>query len=132
MKHEDHEKLKAETKKKKRETPDDLETPAKKKSNGKNKVPEGMGGRTVKALSCIICSRPRECDQRGTACPTCLNVMRSNHVRSIEKVLSDEGLKDKIQKASVEIKPVPTEEDGFGSALRQMEKLFRQLNRMAK
>ena len=67
--------------------------------------PEGCGGKTQRAESCIICERPRTKDQRGSACPTCLNRMRAHNTRSIQAVLSNSNLHEEIKDESLKEKP---------------------------
>ena len=81
-----------------------LSTSAKK---AKKDLPTGCGGKTFKAKECCLCHRPRDSEQRGSACPTCLRKMREHGVRSISKVLSQEDLLTKIRSESLAANPLP-------------------------
>ena len=113
-------------------------TPAKKpenkgtdKSGKKKKRPlhEGMSGTQRRALECVVCSRPRESDQRGKACPTCQNVMRQLNARSIPAVLADESLQSKISQESLAAKPIPHHHADMRNKLASMERMLRDLKR---
>ena len=84
------------------------ETPAGKK---KKIPPPGCGGAHKKALTCQICTRPRERDQRGSACPTCQKVMREKNCRSIPKVLADPEKCEEIRNESLKLRPLSSPDD---------------------
>lgn len=73
----------------------------------KKVLPAGCGGKTSKAQDCCLCHRPRQPDQRGSACPTCLRKMRECGERSISKVLGQEDLLTKIRSESLAANPLP-------------------------
>ena len=109
---------------------DELTPAGKSEKKTKKDMPEGCGGVTAKALSCVICERPREMDQRGQACPTCQNVMRSSHkIRSIPLVLKDDSLKQSIAIQSLKQKPSrePKVSQNMSRKLADMEKLLQEL-----
>lgn len=86
--------------------------------------PEGCGGKTQRAESCIICERPRTKDQRGSACPTCLNRMRAHNTRSIQAVLSNSNLHEEIKGESLKEKPFRvTQPEEMQKTLAKLEKL---------
>eukprot|EP00435_Cladocopium_sp_Y103_P048839 s189_g14.t1 len=122
---------KAKVQGKKRKPVEEPETPEEKP---KKILPEGCGGFTTKAMSCQICSRPRETDQRGSACPTCLQIMRGKdfNVRSISKVLADKALHDAIRSKCLEIKPIRSQqhEEHLRNTVSQVEKYLKELKRM--
>ena len=116
---------------KKRKPVEDPETPEEKP---KKILPEGCGGFTTKAMSCQICSRPREVDQRGSACPTCLQIMRGKvfNVRSISKVQADKAMHVAIRSKSLEMKPIRSQqqEEHLRNTVSQVEKYLKELKRM--
>ena len=116
---------------KKRKPAEEPETPEEK---SKKILPEGCGGFTTKAMSCQICSRPRDVDQRGSACPTCLQIMRGKdlNVRSISKVLADKAVHNAIQSKSLEVKPIRSQqqEENLRDLVSKVEKYLQGLKRM--
>jgi len=112
------------------EKADELTPAGKSDKKTKKNMPEGCGGVTAKALSCVICERPREMDQRGQACPTCQNIMRSSHkIRSIPLVLKDDTLKQTIAVQSLKQKPSreSKERQNICRKLADMEKMLQDL-----
>lgn len=108
------------TKSEKRRASNILHTP----DPPKKPRPQGCGGKTQRAESCIICERPRTKDQRGSACPTCLNKMRAHNTRSIQAVLSNSNLHEEIKGESLKEKPCrATQPEEMQKTLSKLEKL---------
>ena len=121
-----------------RPSPADVKTspPAKKlklDKEAKKNIPDGFGGVTIRASTCVICERPRTYDQNGRACATCQKKMRERNTRSLTAVLAKPTLTAEIRALSLEAKPLqePKEvaDEDFHKAVEDLKKLLKKVCR---
>ena len=120
----------------------DLETPEKKKarqapSEESLSPPSGFGGKQIRAEGCLCCECPRQKDQRGRLCPSCMLFCKKvlGHQR-IDELMGDKDAVIEVRSLTLEqrgSKKIDTGDNGISKDLMErLEKIFKKIPKLEK
>ena len=120
----------------------DVETPEKKKprqepSEESPSPPSGFGGKQIRAEGCLCCECPRQKDQRGRLCPSCMLFCKKilGHQR-IDELMGDKNAVIEVRSLTLEQRSnqkIDTGDKGANKDLMErLEKIFKKLPRLEK